>query len=60
MLNNVPTIQSARSQLLKTSYACWTAQLHKQTLTSSRQTRKDVTGILGTGWGVLNSKTLSY
>lgn len=55
MQNNVSTIQSACSLLLKASYAGWTAWLCKQILTSSRQTGKDMTGILGTGWGVLNS-----
>ncbi|KAK4811065.1 hypothetical protein QYF61_016351 [Mycteria americana] len=38
-----------------TSYAGWLAWLHGRTLTSPRRTRRDVTGIIGTGLGVLNS-----
>lgn len=51
MQNNISTIQLACLPFLKTSYAGW---LHKRVLTSVRWTRRHVTGILGTGLGVLN------
>ncbi|XP_075595288.1 uncharacterized protein LOC142599302 [Balearica regulorum gibbericeps] len=54
MQNNVSDIQPACSPFLKISYEGWTTWLQKRTLTTKR-TRRDLTGVLGTGLGVLNS-----
>ncbi|XP_069631692.1 uncharacterized protein [Haliaeetus albicilla] len=54
MQNNVSDIQPACSPFLKTSYKGWTTWLQKRTL-PMRRTRRDLTGVLGTGLGVLNS-----
>ncbi|XP_075595325.1 uncharacterized protein LOC142599343 [Balearica regulorum gibbericeps] len=54
MQNNVSDIQPACSPFLKTSYEGWTTWLQKRTLTMKR-TQRDLTGVLGTGLGVLNS-----
>ncbi|KAK4806026.1 hypothetical protein QYF61_007003 [Mycteria americana] len=43
------------SPFLSTSYAGWSAWLHKRTLISPKRSKRDVTGVLGTGLGVLNS-----
>ncbi|XP_074424419.1 uncharacterized protein LOC141735468 [Larus michahellis] len=40
---------------LSTSYAGWSAWLRRQTFATSQRLKRDVTGILGTGLGVLNS-----
>lgn len=50
---NISKIQPACSPFLKTSFEGWTTWLQKQAYLRSR-TRKDLTGILGTGLGVLN------
>ncbi|XP_069631209.1 LOW QUALITY PROTEIN: uncharacterized protein [Haliaeetus albicilla] len=52
--NNVSDIQPACSPFLRTSYEGWTTWLQKRTL-PIRRTRRDLTGVLGTGLGVLNS-----
>ncbi|KAK4811143.1 hypothetical protein QYF61_019774 [Mycteria americana] len=52
---NMSAIKPTCSPFLGTSYAGWLAWLHGRTLTSPRRTRRDVTGIIGTGLGVLNS-----
>ncbi|KAK4828276.1 hypothetical protein QYF61_024941 [Mycteria americana] len=52
---NMPAIKPTCSPFLGTSYAGWLAWLHGRTLTSPRRTRRDVTGIIGSGLGVLNS-----
>ncbi|KAK4810571.1 LOW QUALITY PROTEIN: hypothetical protein QYF61_004534 [Mycteria americana] len=52
---NTSAIKPTCSPFLGTSYAGWLAWLHGRTLTSPRRTRRDVTGIIGTGLGVLNS-----
>lgn len=49
MQHNVSEIQPACSLFLQTSYKGWTTWLHK------RRIPRDLTGILGTGLGVLNS-----
>ncbi|KAK4811160.1 hypothetical protein QYF61_019791 [Mycteria americana] len=53
--SNISAIKPTCSPFLGTSYAGWLAWLHGRTLTSPRRTRRDVTGIIGTGLGVLNS-----
>uniref|UniRef100_A0A8D2M0Y0 Uncharacterized protein n=1 Tax=Zonotrichia albicollis TaxID=44394 RepID=A0A8D2M0Y0_ZONAL len=50
---NISKIQPACSSFLKTSFEGWTTWLQKQAYLRSRM-RKDLTGILGTGLGVLN------
>ncbi|XP_074424622.1 uncharacterized protein LOC141735547 [Larus michahellis] len=40
---------------LSTSYAGWSAWLRERTFATSQRLKRDVTGILGTGLGVLNS-----
>ncbi|XP_067170013.1 uncharacterized protein [Apteryx mantelli] len=52
---NISTIKPACSPFLRTSYTGWLAWLRGRTLASPRRTRRDVTGIIGTGLGVLNS-----
>ena len=52
---NVSTIKPTCLPFLSTSYAGWLAWLPKRTLTPSRQMTRDVTGITGTGLGVLNN-----
>jgi len=52
---NVSAIKPICSPFLGTSYAGWYAWLHERTLTSSQQLKRDVTGILGTSLGILNS-----
>ncbi|XP_074424308.1 uncharacterized protein LOC141735521 [Larus michahellis] len=52
---NISTIKPACSSFPSTSYAGWLAWLHGRTFTSPRRTRRDATGIIGTGLGVLNS-----
>ncbi|XP_076212573.1 LOW QUALITY PROTEIN: uncharacterized protein LOC143169181 [Aptenodytes patagonicus] len=52
---NISTIKPTCSPFLSTTYAGWLAWLCGRTLTSPRRTRRDVTGIVGTGLGVLNS-----
>ncbi|XP_054666927.1 uncharacterized protein LOC129199870 [Grus americana] len=54
MRNNVSNIQPACSPFLKISYERWTTWLQKRTLTMKR-TWRDLTGVSGTGLGVLNS-----
>jgi len=51
---NVSAIKPICSPFLGTSYAGWYAWLHERILTSSRL-KRDVTGILETSLGVLNS-----
>lgn len=51
---NISTIHPACAPFLKTSYAGWIAWLHNQTLFPPKRPKRDVTGILGTGLGVLN------
>ncbi|XP_058664607.1 uncharacterized protein LOC131560012 [Ammospiza caudacuta] len=50
---NISKIQPACSSFLKTSFGGWTTWLQKQAYLRSR-TKRDLTGILGTGLGVLN------
>ena len=57
MQDNVLDIQPACSPFLKASYEGWTTWLQKRTL-STRRTRRDLTSVLGTGLGVLNSINL--
>ncbi|XP_067164812.1 uncharacterized protein [Apteryx mantelli] len=52
---NISTVKLACSPFLSTSYAGWSARLHRRTLTSPKRTRRDVTSIRGAGLGVLNS-----
>ncbi|XP_074992061.1 uncharacterized protein LOC142074943 [Calonectris borealis] len=54
--NNVSEIQPACSPFLRTSYEGWTTWLRKRTAaTFQRRISRDLTGVLGTGLGVLNS-----
>ena len=55
MQSNISAIKPTCSPFLSTSYAGWLAWLHGRTLTAPKRARRDVTGILGTGLGVLNS-----
>ncbi|KAK4806434.1 LOW QUALITY PROTEIN: hypothetical protein QYF61_013927 [Mycteria americana] len=55
MQTNLSAIKPTSSPFLSTSYAGWSAWLHKPTLISPKQPKRDVTGVLGTGLGVLNS-----
>ncbi|XP_076194341.1 uncharacterized protein LOC143160464 [Aptenodytes patagonicus] len=52
---NISAIKPACLPFLSMTYAGWLAWLHGRTRTSPRRTRRDVTGIIGTGLGVLNS-----
>ena len=52
---HVSAIKPICSPFLGTSCAGWCAWLHERTLTSSQRLKRDVTGILGTSLGVLNS-----
>ncbi|XP_042723881.1 LOW QUALITY PROTEIN: uncharacterized protein LOC122178042 [Lagopus leucura] len=52
---NVSTIKPDCALFLGMSYAGWSAWLHRQALDTSRRAKRDVSGILGTGLGVLNS-----
>lgn len=52
---NISTIKLTCSPFLSTAYAGWLAWLRERTFTTSRQTNRDASGIIGTGLGVLNS-----
>jgi len=52
---NISAIKPTCSPFLKTRYTGWLAWLHRRTFTSPERPRRDVTGVLGTGLGVLNS-----
>ncbi|XP_042748656.1 LOW QUALITY PROTEIN: uncharacterized protein LOC122192214 [Lagopus leucura] len=52
---NVSTIKPDCALFLGMSYAGWSAWLHRQALDTLRRAKRDVSGILGTGLGVLNS-----
>lgn len=52
---NVSAIQSACSSFLGTSYAGWAPWVRKRTFFSQKRAKRDVTGILGTGFRVVNS-----
>lgn len=53
MQSNISEIQPACSPLLKTSFEGWTTWLQKQVPSKGRM-RRDLTGVLGTGLGILN------
>jgi len=52
---NISAIKPTCSPFLDISYTGWLAWLHEQTLISPERSRRDVTGLLGTGLGALNS-----
>ncbi|XP_074875776.1 uncharacterized protein LOC142026553 [Buteo buteo] len=52
---NISAIKPTCLPFLNTSYTGWLAWLHGRTLTSPKRSRRDVSGILGTGLGALNS-----
>lgn len=54
MQNNVSEIQPACSPFLQTSFKGWTTWLQKQN-PSKKRTQRDITGVGGTGLGILNS-----
>ncbi|XP_064591958.1 uncharacterized protein LOC135459657 [Zonotrichia leucophrys gambelii] len=54
MQNNVSDIQPACSPFLQTSFEGWTTWLRKRSSFKTR-TPTDVTGVVGTGLGILNS-----
>lgn len=51
----ISAIKPTCSPFLDTLYAGWSTWLYGRTLTPLRRLKRDVTGILGTGLGVLNS-----
>ncbi|XP_072707269.1 uncharacterized protein [Ciconia boyciana] len=55
MQTNISAIKPTCSPFLSTSYAGWSAWLHKRTLISPKRPNRDVTGVLGSGLRVLNS-----
>lgn len=52
---NISAVKPTCSLFLRTSYTGWLAWLHKRTLVSPKQSKRDVTVILRTRLGVLNS-----
>ncbi|XP_063177384.1 uncharacterized protein LOC134508994 isoform X1 [Chroicocephalus ridibundus] len=52
---NISVIKPTCSPFLSTSYAGWSAWLGRRTVATSQRLKREVTGILGTGLGVLNS-----
>ena len=52
---NISAVKPACSPFISTSYTGWLAWLHGRSLTLPNRVKRDVTGILGTGLGVLNS-----
>ncbi|XP_075346023.1 uncharacterized protein LOC142403694 [Mycteria americana] len=52
---SISAIKPTCSPFLSVSYAGWVAWLHARALTSPKRSRRDVTGTLETGLGVLNS-----
>lgn len=52
---NTSAIKPTCTPFLSTSYAGWLTWLHRRTLAPTKRTQRDMTGILGTGLGVLSS-----
>uniref|UniRef100_A0A8C5TKU6 Integrase catalytic domain-containing protein n=1 Tax=Malurus cyaneus samueli TaxID=2593467 RepID=A0A8C5TKU6_9PASS len=54
MQNNVSEVQTACSPSLETSFEGWTTWLRKRN-SFNKRTQRDITGVVGTGLGILNN-----
>ena len=57
---NISAVKPACSPFISMSYTGWLAWLHGQSLTLPNRVKRNVTDILGTGLGVLNSIDMKY
>ena len=57
---NISAVKPACSPFISTSYIGWLAWLHGRSLTLPNRVKRNVTDILGTGLGVLNSIDMKY
>ena len=57
---NISAVKPACSPFITMSYTGWLAWLHGQSLTLPNRVKRNVTEILGTGLGVLNSIDMKY